>query len=449
MTSNLDIVLLLRDCDSDVAALVIEELAYSSEFELRALTALLIKDGSQFIHIAISALMDRTSDKNPFTHQWLLDALIDADMVYSTTVVLGDYVMSREDLGPDAEEEFLRQLADFLQDAVDANAWNVLRGVRLLDRSMTDAYADSLREQDTADVIAAGDSYEELVRILSLVADAEVFYLALQKCGERDVSTQAELFADNAGDLEAYRLASQMVRLGDYVHLRRISRLVGLLSQEHQEQLFREVVELDSGPMMAALLENADWKTSLDLGIQYAVRSKNALREIYDVYPIQTLRAIGSRPDFAALAAAVGPDATETIETCTRVSVFVYFAERALRRGERLDGFIAQFHTRVECSRRIVLEFMLALASPVAAAYLEWDLGTISPELDIQDVLDALRVPEIAYEMLKRERLRAHIRGNASAIRGAELDPSVQGLVDALLECPWNQEYLKTVGSTL
>ena len=66
MTSNLNIVLLLRDCDSDVAALVIEELAYSSEFELRALTALLIKDGSQFIHIAISTLMDRTSDKNPF-----------------------------------------------------------------------------------------------------------------------------------------------------------------------------------------------------------------------------------------------------------------------------------------------------------------------------------------------------------------------------------------------
>jgi hypothetical protein len=350
---------------------------------------------------------------------------------------------------PDAGEAFLQQVADFLRDAADSNAWNVLRGVRLLDRSMTDAYADALREQDMANVIAAGDSSEELGKVLSFVADAEVFYLALQKCSELDVSTQAELFLDNAGDLEAHRLVSQIVRLGDHVQLRRVSRLVGLLSQEHQEKLFRKVVELDSGQMMAALLENADWKTPLDLGIQYAVRSKNALREVYDVYPIQTLRAIGSRPDFAALAAAVGPDATETIETCTRVSVFVYFAERALLRGELLDGFIARFHTRVECSRRIVMEFMLALASPVAAAYLEWDLGTICPELDVQDVLDALRVPEIAYEMLKRERLRAHIRGNASAIRGAELDPRVQGLVDALLGSPWNQEYLKTVGSML
>ncbi len=449
MTSNLDIVLLLRDCDSDVAALVIEELAYSSEFELRALTALLIRDGSQFIPTAIDALMARVQDKNPFTHQWLLDAVIDADMVDSTTIVLGDHILSRGDLGPDAEEEFLKQLADFIQDAVDSNAWNVVRGIRTLDRAMTDAYADALRERDIADVIAAKDSPEDLSKVMSSLVDAEVFYMALQAYNELDASAQAEVFAINAGDLEAYRLASQIVRLGDYAQLRHIARLVGLLSQECQEKLFREVVELDSGPMMSALLENADWKTPLDLGIQYAVRSKNALREVYDVYPIQTLRAIGSRPDFAALATAVGPDATETIETCTRVSVFVYFAERALLRGENLDGFIARFHTRVECSRRVAMEFMLALASPVAAAYLEWDLGTMSPELDIQDFLDALRVSEIAYEMLKRERLRAHIRSNASAIRGAELDPRVQGLVNALLGSPWSQEYLKTVGSML
>ena len=119
-------------------------------------------------------------------------------------------------------------------------------------------------------------------------------------------------------------------------------------------------------------------------------------------------------------------DATETIETCTRVSRLRVLRWRALLREERLDGFIARFHTRVECSRRIVVEFMLALASPVAAAYLEWDLGTIIG-LDVQDVLDALRVPEIAYRNAPREDCDAHSRQLRPAIRGAELDPRVQG----------------------
>ena len=98
-----------------------------------------------------------------------------------------------------------------------------------------------------ADVIAAGDSPEDLAKVASFVVDAEVFYLALQKHSELDVSTQAELFLDNAGDFEAYRLASQIVHLGDHVQLRRVSRLVGLLSQEKQEKLFARLWSSTAG----------------------------------------------------------------------------------------------------------------------------------------------------------------------------------------------------------
>jgi hypothetical protein len=202
--------------------------------------------------------------------------------------------------------------------------------------------------------------------------------------------------------------------------------------------------------MMAALLENADWKTPLARGIQYATRSRNALREVYDVYPIQTLRAIGGRPDFRELAAAVGPEAAESIETCTRVSVFVYFAEQALARREPLHGPITRFHSRVRCGRRIALEFMVALGSPVAAKYLEWDRLSAAPELDVQDMLGALEVPEIAREILRTAALRRFIQEHASAFENAGLEQRTQNAITVIVgRSPWSQEHLKTVGSQL
>lgn len=461
MASNSDIVSyglsLLQDCDSDVADLLLEEIrTCASAGELRDIAVELIKQGSEFAAATVDAALQRDTDQNPLTHTWLLNALIEADKPDMVVLVLGDYLLSRStlqhaDLDADSAEAFLGNVGDFLDDALDRGAWNVLRGVRALDKSLVSAFSERMHVRDTRDIIAAShESVSSVLRLLAYVVHADVFYTALRLNDSLDLSSEATAFAVNAGDAEASALVLQMVACDDYRSLRRISRLVGVLSRESQERLFKAVVDLDCGPMMAALLENADWKTPLERGIQYATRSKNALREVYDVYPIQTLRAIGGCPDFAVLATAVGPEATETIETCTRVSVFVYFAEQLLTRREGLHGPIARFHSRVRCSRRIALEFMVTLGSPVAAAYLEWDRFTIAPELDVQDVLSALRVPEIAYEVLKNSTLRRFIREHASAFEGADLEQSTQNAITVLIgRSPWSQEHLKTVGSQL
>jgi hypothetical protein len=354
-------------------------------------------------------------------------------------LVLGDHLLSRADLTATAAETFLSGVGDFLDDALDRGAWNVLRGVRALDNSLVSAYADRMHMRDSRDVIsAAHSSSAEVLSLLPYVVNADVFYTALRLNDSLDLSSEAGAFAVNAGDSEALSLALQIVACADHRSLGRVQRLVGALSRESQERLFRAVVDLDSGPMMAALLENADWKTPLARGIQYATRSRNALREVYDVYPIQTLRAIGGRPDFRELAAAVGPEAAESIETCTRVSVFVYFAEQALARREPLHGPITRFHSRVRCGRRIALEFR---------SHSRYFAAT---ELDVQDMLGALEVPEIAREILRTAALRRFIQEHASAFENAGLEQRTQNAITVIVgRSPWSQEHLKTVGSQL
>jgi hypothetical protein len=186
MASNSDIVSyglsLLRDCDSDVADLLLEEIrACASERELRDIAVELIKQGSEFAATTTDAALQRSARPNPITHSWLLDALIEADRADMVVLVLGDHLLSRADLTATAAETFLSGVGDFLDDALDRGAWNVLRGVRALDNSLVSAYADRMHMRDSRDVIsAAHSSSAEVLSLLPYVVNADVFYTALR-----------------------------------------------------------------------------------------------------------------------------------------------------------------------------------------------------------------------------------------------------------------------------
>lgn len=214
MASNSDIVSyglsLLRDCDSDVADLLLEEIrACASERELRDIAVELIKQGSEFAATTTDAALQRSARPNPITHSWLLDALIEADRADMVVLVLGDHLLSRADLTATAAETFLSGVGDFLDDALDRGAWNVLRGVRALDNSLVSAYADRMHMRDSRDVIsAAHSSSAEVLSLLPYVVNADVFYTALRLNDSLDLSSEAGAFAVNAGDSEALSPAS-------------------------------------------------------------------------------------------------------------------------------------------------------------------------------------------------------------------------------------------------